>query len=325
MALDWQHIATPAINEAAARAGIIFQQADDRAARIAVVQAANITPLDCIRQLLPPPSAPAAPQHNRVVLQRQLDTESASTFLDRAAMVLMDLNITEAEKNRQLLNAAQPQVAEVVIQQCGNNPGMTFPDLITALRATFAVQPSTAGTHFLQAKPSASESYVDFGRRLQQLYLQFVGEDRRAFPQHARWITPPLIMKLLTVVPQAIRGHLQVAYDANRLIGWTQFCLLADSFVASHTTSRTSYAAKPQQGQKEQTRPKQVCAKHGLCAHSTAECRSLRQNKSDSMGQQQRNPNPRRNFNMSAVDNQPIQLDPNDYPTLGQGANPGQG
>jgi hypothetical protein len=322
MALDWQHIATPALNEAAARAGIIFQQADDRAARVAVLQAANITPLDCIRQLMPPP-AQSGPQPNKVVLQRQLDTEAITTFLDRAAMVLADLNITDPEKNRQLLNAAQPKVAEVIIQQCGNNPQITFQDLVGALRTIFAIQPSTAGTQFQQAKPATGESYVDFGRKLQHLYLQFLGEDRTAAQQHARWITPPLVMKLLSVVPHAIRGHLQVAYDANRLIGWTQFCLLADSFVANQPIQKTPYNQRTSLTNKpEQARPKQLCAKHGLGAHSTAECRALRQpNTNDPIGHQQQQRNPRRNFNMSAVEPQYHQPDPNEYPTLGQGVN----
>lgn len=324
MALQWQHINDQAIADAGARLGLRFQTTDDRAARLLILQAANVEPIDCIRTLMPQPPG-GQNNHTKIVLQRQLETEQHLAFLDRANMVLTGTNLTEQEKNRQLLNAAQPATADVIIQICGAQPNISFADLITDLRATFAIQPSTAGMRYLQAKPTPGETYVDYGRRLQQLYLQFLGTDRAAMQNNSRWITPALVLKLFTVLPPAIRGHLQVAYDKDTDIDWTQFCLLADSFVASQTTQRrTGPANQRMYGAKEQTKPNsQVCAKHGVCAHSTAECRALRGTQSNlDQGNTSRNPGPRRQFNVNNIDFNAV---PNEMPTLGRGVNPEEG
>jgi hypothetical protein len=325
MALQWTHISDQAITDVGARLGLRFQATDDRAARLAILQAANVQPVDCIRALMPPVAAP--PNNSaKIVLQRQLETEQHLDFLDRANMVLAGPNLTDQEKNRQLLNAAQPGTASVIIQICGARPNVSFADLITDLRTTFAVQPSTAGMRYLQAKPGPNEAYVDFGRRIQQLYHQYLGEDRTAAQDNARWITPSLILKLFTVLPPAIRGHLQVAYDKDRTMEWTKFCLLADSFVASQPTNRPG----GQYNQRNQSRdtnkastPTQICAKHGLCSHSTAECRSLKR-ANQPPGQQNAtgNSGQRRTFNVNNID---YGVPPNDMPALGQGIDPERG
>jgi hypothetical protein len=322
MALTWDHIAEPVIAETGTRLGLVFPAAADRAARVALLQAANVAPIDCLRTLLP--AAPAGGAQ-KVTLQRQHDTEHHLAFLDRASMVLAGLTITDPEKNRQLLNAAQPGTAEVIIQVCSTQPAITFADLITELRSNFAIQPSTAGMRYLQARPAHNETYIDFGRRLQQLYQQYLGADRTTFQQHARWITPALIMKLFTVLPPAIRGHLQVAYDKDHAIGWNQFCLLADSFVASHPTPRSTgqFQPKPPPTKDAAKTGQQLCAKHGLCAHTTAECRVLkRDNSRQEANQNHRNTAQRRQFNVSNID---YTAAPNELPTLGHGGDPEQG
>jgi hypothetical protein len=321
MALQWQHINDQAIADAGARLGLRFQTTDDRAARLAILQAANVEPIDCIRTLMPSPAA-GQNNHTKIVLQRQLETEQHLAFLDRANMVLMGPHLTDQEKNRQLLNAAQPATANVIIQICSARPDIAFADLIADLRATFAVQPSTAGMRYLQAKPTPGETYVDYGRRLQQLYLQFLGTDRTAIQHNNRWITPALVLKLFTVLPPAIRGHLQVAYDKDTDVDWTQFCLLADSFVASQSTQRGGGPANQRMyGSKEQTKPNsQVCAKHGVGAHSTAECRALRRDQPNlDQSNTGRNAGQRRQFNVNNID---FNAPPNEMATLGHGINP---
>jgi hypothetical protein len=319
MALQWTHIAEAALDETATARGIIFPQNTDLAGKRALLTAANLQPIDCIRAFIPAPAAqPAQP---RLHLQRQLDTEPVLTFLDRAAMVLQAANITDAERTTQLLNAAQPALAEAIIQACRNVvPQPTFQEVIAGLTTNFAIQPSAAGAQFLQIRPNAGESYVDFGRRLQALYLQYLGVDRAAFQANSRWITPALIMRLISVVPAEARGHLQVAYDRDRVMEWSRFCMLADSFVPHKGAAKQPRTDQKHQQGLTSARSKPFCSKHGYGSHSTADCRALKaDNNSSATPKPQQQPwaqqqQQRRQYGVNNLEEHP-----NEVPTLGQG------
>ncbi|MCO5763135.1 MAG: hypothetical protein NHG36_16780 [Chromatiaceae bacterium] len=277
MPLQWDHLADAALDAAIVSSGLQVPQAADRAAKQNLLILAGITPAACLIPLLPP-QAPANPP--KIQLQRQLESEPALAFLDRARLVLDQPSLTDEAKSQYLLSAVQPDLAALIVaKKATENP--TFPALLAYLREQVTVVPTTALAQFQSLKPAQGESFTQFGHILRSLYLQYLKIDLAAYHAQARFIAPAIIARILQVVPNSVRAQLQTKYDDNPQIALDDFLRYAESLSAptaiKHQGGQTFQRAPANSKGDRAAQPNHFCAVHGQCFHTTQQCRVAQQ------------------------------------------------
>ena len=127
---------------------------------------------------------------------------------------------------------------------------------------------------------------MQFGRRLLELYMQFLNQPLAAYTANATTITPALLLRLQTVLRPAVAAQLKHMYDQDQSTSWLNFCTAADLFTAQASSSPPS-DSKPRgdRGPRPNFRKGSAspaptgnffCTLHGKnYSHNTNECRVL--------------------------------------------------
>ena len=296
--IPWAHLTAPVINQSIQLFGFQIPEADNanRETRVAFLIASGITATQCMHIVhplifnhqpaavpIPPAPVPAVIRRSLFKIAQQGSDEQTMKFINRADICLRTAPHDDEIRMHSLLNASGPELNLVIQNHLGTGV-IRYQDLIDVLRREYKVSKSTALYQFEIASYKSGETFHNFGRRLLELFMDFMDRPLADFAPLEYCIKHALFVKLIQFVPQCIRAEVITYFSSHPNIPWYELLTHIDcehtarlpnpgqSRVGPNTHSTHNRTNKKLDKRLDKQTP--FCSTHGEAGHWTRECRN---------------------------------------------------